>query len=631
MEYIIVKNFLVLGILIYLFIMDGENLFNIFLQTHKLQLQSCGIPQLFWETLYEKLKNQIFDSGLMFQLAKVEYENEKRHATDPIWKLIVSAENGISVQDPNNIYLIDHAWSYDIRNARQNLIQIPNLLDRMCLLMGLDINAEEQEKIENVMKEMWRYNQSYSVNYTAIEDRMPIWYIMDEVGSAINHSNEPNFRAVPFLHMPEGITYTLLFPIKDIDAGDEVTRDFVENQTNDPQKRWALLLPWIDSIFEESFEQTEPDVDYFLTDYVYESLPEMMDELKADTSKKLKVFSHYDNVINYLTDPAFEITDNEEEADIFWLTSHYKMYKELSLSLSHIFVNQFPYEHVLTRKDLLSIVCRRKAGDKLYDPDTLETYPAWLPTTYNLSTELVQFVVYFTRRADKNLDNHWICKPWNLARGLDTYITNNLYHILRLPCTGPKIAQKYITRPVLYNRPDINQVKFDIRYVVLLKSVKPLRVYAYANFFLRFSNLPFALNNFDVYEQHFTVMNYTEEDVLFHLKCADFIVEWEKQYPDYPWKTYVEPKILFVLRQVFEAATSQPPPKGIAENPQSRAVYAADLILEWMDSEMQPKLLEINFTPDCKRACEYYPDFYNDIFKCLFLDIDNPEVFHVLN
>lgn len=612
--------------------MDGIDLFNIFLQTHKLQLQSYGVPQLFWENLYKKLKNKIFDGGLVFQLAKVEYENGERHTTEPIWKLIVSAESGISVQDPNNIYLIDHAWTYDIGNARQNLIQVPNLLDRMCLLMGLDIEAEEQEKIENVMREMWRYNQSYSGNYGPIDDRMPIWYVMDEVGSAINHSNEPNFRAVPFLHMPEGIIYTLLFPIKDVDAGDEVTRDFVEGQTKDPQKRCALLLPWIDNTFEnESFEQIEPDIDYFSTGHVHESLPEIMDELKADPSKKLKVFSHYDNVNNYLTDPAFEITDNKEEADILWLMSHYKTYRELSLSSPHVFVNQFPYENVLTIKDLLSIVCRRKATDKLYDPDTLETYPAWLPTTYNLSTELVQFVAYFTRRADKDLDNHWICKPWNLARGLDTHITNNLYHILRLPCTGPKIAQKYIARPVLYNRPDINQVKFDIRYVVLLKSVKPLRAYAYANFFLRFANLPFALNNFDVYGQHFTVMNYTEEDALFHLKCADFIVEWENQYPDYPWKTYVEPKILFVLRQVFEAAIAQPPPKGIAESPQSRAVYAADLMLEWRDSEMQPKLLEINFTPDCQRACEYYPDFYNDIFKCLFLNIENPEIFHTLD
>ncbi|XP_077281005.1 tubulin tyrosine ligase-like 12 isoform X1 [Temnothorax americanus] len=612
--------------------MDGVDLFNVFLATHKAQLQSYGVPQLFWKVLYNKLKNQIYDAGLVFQLTKVEYENGEKHVTEPTWKLIVSTECGISAQDPNNIYLIDHAWTYDVSNARQNLIQVPGLLDRMCFLMGLNTEVDEQEKIKNVTDEMWRYNQSYSVNYREIEDRMPVWYIMDEVGSAINHSDEPNFRAVPFLHTTEGVIYTLLFPIRDVAAGDEVTRDFVEGQTKDPKKRRALLLPWAHSTFEdESFQQSEPDADYFLAGHIPESLPENLDAIKTDTGRKLKVFSQYSFVNNYLTDLAFEITDNEEEADILWLVSHYKTYKELNVSSPHVFINQFPYENVLTTKDLLSIVCRRKATNKLYDSDTLETYPTWLPTTYNLSMELAQFVAYFTQRVDKNLDNHWICKPWNLARGLDTHVTNNLYHILRLPCTGPKIAQKYITRPILYNRPDINQVKFDMRYVVLLKSVKPLRAYAYANFFLRFANQPFALNNFDTYMQHFTVMNYTEENPLFHMKCADFIVEWENQYPDYPWKTCVEPKVLSVLRQTFEAAVAQPPPKGIAENPQSRAVYAADLMLEWRDCEMQPKLLEINFTPDCQRACEYYPDFYNDIFKCLFLDIDNSEVFHVLD
>ncbi|KAG5327569.1 TTL12 protein, partial [Pseudoatta argentina] len=576
--------------------MDGVDLFNVFLTTHKIQLQSYGIPHLFWKVLYKKLTNQIYDAGLVFQLIKVEYENGERHVTEPIWKLIVSAENDISVQDSNNIYLIDHAWTYDVSSVQQNLVQVPGLLDRMCILMGVNTELDKQKKVEDVTNEMWRYNQSYSVNYGEIEDRMPIWYIMDEVGSAINHNDDPNFRAVPFLYLPEGVIYTLLFPTKDVTVGDEVTRDFVKGQTKDPKKKRALLLPWVHSTFEdESFEQNEPDADYFLAD------------------------------------PAFEITDNEEEADILWFVSHYKTYKELNVSSPHVFVNQFPYENVLTTKDLLSIVCRRKAMDKLYDSDTLETYPVWLPTTYNLSTELVQFVAYFMHRANKDLDNHWICKPWNLARGLDTHITNNLYYILRLPCTGPKIVQKYIERPVLYNRSDINQVKFDVRYVVLLKSVKPLRAYAYANFFLRFANQPFALNNFNAYEQHFTVMNYTEENSLFHEKCADFIVEWENQYPNYPWKTYVEPKILSVLKQTFEAAVAQPPPKGIAESPQSRAVYAADMMLEWRDCEMQPKLLEINFTPDCQRACEYYPDFYNDIFKCLFLDIDNPEVFHALD
>ncbi|XP_076758495.1 tubulin tyrosine ligase-like 12 isoform X2 [Xylocopa sonorina] len=503
----------------------------------------------------------------------------------------------------------------------------------MCTLMGCDVDADEDRKIDFVLNEMWRYNQSFSLSSGSIEDRMPIWYIMDEVGSAINHSDDPNFRTVPFLYLPEGVTYTLLFPIKDVDYEEEVTRDFVEGHTTDPRKRKALLLPWVETSFVgESFLQVEPDENYFLAGHIRESLPEQVDPqlLQRDKKMKLKVFSQYTYINDYLNDEAFEIVNYEDEADILWYTSHFKEYKELSIRSPHVFVNQFPFENVLTIKDLLSIVCRRKAGEKSYDPDTLETYPEWLPTTYNLSMELVEFVAYFEQRESMGLDNHWICKPWNLARGLDTHVTKNLFHILRLPSTGPKIAQKYITDPVLYERPEIGKVKFDVRYVVMLKSVKPLRVYAYKNFFLRFANKEFALNNFDVYEQHFTVMNYSGDTPLCHVKCADFILEWERQHPDFSWTERVEPKILHMFREVFEAAVAEEPPKGIAENPQSRAVYAIDLMLEWKKEEMQPLLLEINFSPDCKRACEYYPNFYNDIFRCLFLDDNNPEVFHDL-
>lgn len=340
------------------------------------------------------------------------------------------------------------------------------------------------------------------------------------------------------------------------------------------------------------------------------------------------MFSDYEFVNQYLTDPAFEVVSKSEEADVLWFTKHFKGFNELSKNFPNTFVNQFPFENVVTIKDLLAIVCRR-SNDKHHDAVTLNTYPSWLPTTYNLKTELKQFVSYFQNREALDLDNHWIIKPWNLARSLDTHITSSLSQIIRISQTGPKIVQKYIENPVLFNRPDSGgKVKFDVRYVILVTSVEPLIAHMYKNFFLRFSNIPFAMNEFDVYEKHFTVMNYGESLTLKHLKCDDFLNEWKEQYEDHHWND-VEDKICEMLKGVFEGATKEKPPCGIANNPQSRGLYAVDIMLSWDDDEnIQPKLLEVNFVPDCKRACEYYSEFYNDIFKLLFLGQDNPEVFN---
>ena len=40
-----------------------------------------------------------------------------------------------------------------------------------------------------------------------------------------------------------------------------------------------------------------------------------------------------------------------------------------------------------------------------------------------------------------------------------------------------QIAQKYISDPVLFHREDVDSdVKFDVRYIVMLLNVKPLKV-----------------------------------------------------------------------------------------------------------------------------------------------------------
>lgn len=615
--------------------MDGISSLNNFLAAHKSQLILSGVPEHFWPTLCKKIRDQIFDSGLSFQMAQIDYEEGEKMPYDPAWALI--AIRNMDKSESSHIYLVDHAWTFNPNNINNNLRNVPGLLERMCNLMQVSGNTVEQ-RIKNVSENVWRYAHTYSIggDEFSVEDRVPVWYVLDELGSAINHSNTPNFRAVPFIHVPEQMTYTLLFPVENVEEGDRITRNYIEGHFPEPQQREAMLIPWqhYDHI-DGDFTLEEPDRNYFLDGHIVETLPDLeVLKNRHRPTGKLKVFSEYRLVNDYLIAPEFQIVYDENDADILWYLNHYKSYGELSINHPNKYINQFPFEYVITIKDLLAIVARRcsEKCNKTYS-NKLETYPLWLPTTFNMKTELTRLVSYYTQRKNKALDNYWICKPYNLARGLDTYITDNLCFLCRLPASGPKIAQKYIEDPVLFDRPGVGHVKFDIRYVVLLKSVNPTEVYVYHNFFLRFSNKAFALDNFEDYEQHFTVMNYTDGVPLYRMLCAEFKNVWERQYPNYSWME-VEKSIFKIFAELFSAATSKDTPYGIARSPQSRALYAADIMLSWHrqnnETVIQPKLLEMNWMPDCKRACEYYPQFYNDIFSVLFLDKEVETITKVL-
>ncbi|XP_044746437.1 tubulin--tyrosine ligase-like protein 12 [Coccinella septempunctata] len=597
---------------------------DFFINIHKEQLVSSGVPQIFWRTIYEKLLTQTFDIGNVVQLLQFEKEENSPLQDHPIWGL--QCTSAINKSDSKNVFLIDHAWTFRLENSKNQLVENEKLRKRMASLLNLDCSLPVKELCERIYDNMWPLCFSYTIsNASESEDRLPVWYIMDEIGSALIHNNEPNCRIVPFYFSNEQITYSILFPLEDIDEDEFLYRDFAEGVQNEQDKN-VLLLPWRRSDIHYSLIPRKPTVEYFLEGHIRESLPNLeylqnFNKTQYHHNKKLKVFAQYSLVRDYLSHDLFELVEDKDAADISWLTEHFKNFEEFSDNPEK-FVNQFPFEYVITIKDLLSITCRKDGEESIEN-----FWPPWMPITYNLKTELGNFVSYYRKRELESLDNTWIIKPFNLARGMDTHITNNLNCIIRLSTTTPKIVQKYISNPVLFHRPDCNgYVKFDIRYVLLLKSVKPLKAFIYKKFFLRFSNIPFELNDFDVYEKHFTVMNYNQNSNLKHMLCEEFLSEWSEQYSQHSWDE-IENKITSMLKQILEKATSCEPPCGIAESPQSRALYAADIILEWdKNFKMQPKILEINWTPDCKRACEYYPDFFNDIFQLLFLDRESPNI-----
>ena len=172
---------------------------------------------------------------------------------------------------------------------------------------------DDPDRIDKILKNLWKYAQAYSVYADGLsaEERVPIWYIMDEVGSAVNHSDEPNFKLVPFMYIPTQMTYSLLFPIKDVEEDERVTADFVSNIPKDRPEREAYLLPWkFVDLSDKSFVQNEPSAEYFASGHIPEMLPEVAPtDPEIPKNRPLKVYSQYDVIREHLTDPKFQIVD----------------------------------------------------------------------------------------------------------------------------------------------------------------------------------------------------------------------------------------------------------------------------------------------------------------------------------
>ena len=595
---------------------DTPLTFESFLETHKPQLLSLGIPNLFWHSLFVKLNEERFDAGGSFMMHRVEGD----------WEVLAV---GIDSSNPECVFLIDHAWTYEIPFARDQLMQHKDLCIRMLDLMEIDhegVVEPNKQLIDRILDRMWQYNQTYSFSHE-IEDE-PLWYVMDEFGSRIQHSSNPNVKIGPFHFAKNKTVYSVVWPLRDIKNSEEVMRDYAYGVT-DPILRQIKLMPW----YQPELAELRDSLDEFAAAYNEDIMLRINTPLKSQPYEDLKaiykthytVFTDIVLISDNLTLENFSFVDDQDKADILWVSDHYRKFDELSPDSHILFINQFPFEDLYTCKHFMSTLII--SHGKFDANDIYMRGYSWLPLTFELNYDLKLFIRCFLKRQEMGLENIWILKPVNKARGIDTHVTNDLDKIIRHTESVPKLVCLYITDPILFYRPGIGKVKIDIRYVILLTNTNPLELYIHDIFWLRFSNKPFSLDNFDDYEKHFTVMNYKPESDLKTILSPEFIKMFEEQYPELKWAP-IEDEICAMIKEAFSIFFTSSVMSNVKKCERSKAVYAVDLMLEWCNETNangqplrtpRPRLLEINFCPDTVRACQFVPQFYNDVFSLLFL------------
>ena len=78
---------------------------------------------------------------------------------------------------------------------------------------------------------------------------------------------------------------------------------------------------------------------------------------RIDSHRIFKVFTDHDLVRQYLTDEHFQLVDDPDQADIIFVMKHLQDFRQETLEKK--LINQFPFENIITNKELLALVARK--------------------------------------------------------------------------------------------------------------------------------------------------------------------------------------------------------------------------------------------------------------------------------
>jgi tubulin--tyrosine ligase-like protein 12 len=398
----------------------------------------------------------------------------------------------------------------------------------------------------------------------------PLWGLGDEVALSLHHSLEPNCAAMPCGSPKSALTYFAFWPIVDLAPMVEATANLFPKIGFAPIGRPIPRLP--PASLKSPFRST------------------------VTTKRPIKLFTDVELFAEHLHSDKFVVVDRAEDADLQFIAFQERTDFREIYDRGILFA-QIEGESNLTVKDLMYETVMQFMGPV-----------PWLPETFILS-EADQVTALIARdRALKASGqcSAWIVKAFNQARANFMVVTESVSEVLRHASIDPRLCQRYIWDPLL-----IGGLKFDLRFIVLLKSVKPMELFAYKVFWPRLAPKRWALDQFDDYERHFTVMNYRAPGKVTSKTWVEFVAQFEDENKGVKWADVLA-RMYAVIRDLFICACQR-----MVASPFTKAMYGVDAMIT---RDMQPVILECNFMPDCHRACDLCPTFVDDVLEVLYVE-----------
>ena len=241
----------------------------------------------------------------------------------------------------------------------------------------------------------------------------------------------------------------------------------------------------------------------------------------------------------------------------------------------------------------------------------------------------------------------WLLKPWSSSRSRGLLLVRELEAVLAScgAAFGPKLCCEYVRRPLL-----LQGRKFDLRLLVCVRSLAPLRAYVYRGWYARLASAAYDGAPLHDASAHFTVSKYLGREGGGGQDCKEGCIEGRRVLEVLAaeasaqgrasggWEE-LRPPLYRMLADVFRVLAARAPSAEWSAG-QCRALYGLDVMLAptgWRDPErptaeggaspsaasagggVQPVLVEVNYSPDLSTALAFYPAFVDDLFRRLFL------------